>query len=283
MQVLSLFDGISCGQVALQRAGIKPSFYMASEIDKHAIAVTQSNWPATVQLGDVRHINPPTSRIDLLLGGSPCQGFSKAGSNRGFDDVRSRLIFDYVRIWARIKPRWWLLENVKMSQRDCDLVSMLLGVQPVEIDSALFSAQRRKRLYWTNIPIAPIVDAGVMFWSIKEWSGAHLADYKLKRTPSRERMWSGGIGNPRNSGKGVCSNITYAEKTHTLTIKQDRCPNAGLIEYEDFARYLTHVECERLQTLPDEYTKAARPFQRYVQLGNCWTVDVVAHILKGIS
>lgn len=227
MRVLSLFDGISCGQVALHRAGIKPSVYYASEIDKHAIAVTQSNFPDTIQMGRVQGARQLADagafgRIDLLMGGSPCQGFSKAGKVGGFSDPRSQLLFDFVSIKAALKPRYFLLENVRMKQEDCDLVSMLLGVQPVEIDSALFSAQQRKRHYWTNIPIAPIVDAGVMFWNVREWSGAHLATYRMNRTPSRERMWSNGRGNLTNSGGGICANITYAPKTFTLTTKQDR-------------------------------------------------------------
>ncbi|MDT9702173.1 hypothetical protein RMT89_41560, partial [Streptomyces sp. P17] len=124
--------------------------------------------------------------------------------------------------------------------------TLLTGVEPVEIDSALFSAQRRKRMYWTNIPIAPIVDAGVKFWMIREYGCEEQKPYKMKRTPSREKMWSDGAGRSRNSGKGICENITYADKAYTLTTKQDRCPNSGLIEFEDFARYLTHIECERL-------------------------------------
>lgn len=285
MKVLSLFDGISCGQIALERAGFKPSIYMASEIDKHAIKVTQSNYPNTIQLGCVRDVRRlaqagAIGQMDLLIGGSPCQGFSKAGYNKGFDDIRSQLFFDYVSIKAAIKPKWFLLENVKMKKQDCDLVTMLMGVEPIEIDSALFSAQRRKRLYWTNIPIAPIVDKGVMFWAIREYDVEAQRPYKMNRTPSRERMWSNGIG---SNSQGICGNITYAEKSYTLTTKQDRCPNGGLIEYENFARYLTHVECERLQTLPDNYTSALKKEIRYKAIGNGWTVDVIAHILRGIG
>jgi DNA (cytosine-5)-methyltransferase 3A len=287
-RVLSLFDGISCGQIALERAGIKPSIYMASEIDKHPIAVTCDNYPQTVQLGDVRAVRQLATAgvlgsVDLLMGGSPCQGFSKANGSRGFDDPRSQLLFDYISVKDALKPRYFLLENVRMKKEDRDLVSLLMGVEPIEIDSAMFSAQRRKRLYWTNIPIAPIFDAGIEFWAIREYVGEHLKSYKMKRTPSRIKMWSNGKGSPNNSANGVCSNITYASKSHTLTTKQDRCPNSGLIEFEDFARYLTHVECERLQTLPDNYTRKLKKEIRYKAIGNGWTVDVIAHILRGVS
>jgi len=243
---------------------------------------------AEYQLGGVQGVaqmarNGMLGNIDLLMGGSPCQGFSKAGANQGFDDPRSKLLFEFLNIKAHLKPRWWLLENVRMKQSDQDLISALIGVKPVEINSALFSAQNRKRLYWTNIPIAAIVDAGIMFWMIREYDVEKQRPYKMKATPSRIKMWSDGIGSMTNAGKGICANITHAEKAHTLTIKQDRCPNSGLVEFDGFGRYLTHNECERLQTLPDEYTRAAKPFQRYSQLGNGWTVDVIAHILRGIK
>jgi DNA-cytosine methyltransferase len=153
MNVLSLFDGISCGRVALERAGLKVDNYLASEIDKHAIKIAQKNYPDTRQLGDVRELNgkhwPP---IDLLLGGSPCQGFSLAGKGLNFNDKRSKLFFEFVRLLGECKPKYFLFENVKMKQEYQDVISACLGVQPIMIDSALVSAQSRKRLYWTNIP-----------------------------------------------------------------------------------------------------------------------------------
>lgn len=279
MHVLSLFDGISCGQVALHRAGIPITTYRACEIDPNAIKVTQHNFPETVQLGDVSNLSGVS--CDLIMGGSPCQGFSKAGKNLGFADPRSMLLFDFIRLREESGAKWFLLENVKLKKADADLVSMLLGVEPLEICSSLFSAQKRRRSYWTNIPVAPIIDAGVEFWQIREWSGDHLKRYKMNRTPSRIQAWRDGKGNGAQSGG--CPNVTYASKTNTLTTKQDRSPNAGLIEYEDFARYLTPLECERLQTLPDHYTASLRSRdKRYHAIGNGWTVDVIAHILKGI-
>ena len=152
MNVLSLFDGISCGQLALERTGLVVDKYFASEIDKYAIQITQKHFPDTIQLGDVtkwKEWNLP--KIDLLIGGSPCQGFSHAGAGLNFDDPRSKLFFDFVDILHHYKPQWFLLENVKMKKEWADIITGYLGVEPIEINSALVSAQNRKRLYWTNI------------------------------------------------------------------------------------------------------------------------------------
>lgn len=221
-----------------------------------------------------------TGGVDVLLAGSPCQGFSKAGVGKGFNDERSKLIFTFMNIKTMLKPQFWLLENLKMEKRDCDFISALLNREPVEINSNLFSAQNRNRLYWTNIPVSPIVDRKVLFPFVREYNGDHLRNYKLNRTPSRIKMWSDGKG---TGNKQSCLNVTNALKTSCLTTKQDRWNNAGLIEFEDFCRYLTHAECERLQTLPDHYTAGISDFERYRTLGNCWTVDLIAHILGGMS
>lgn len=150
--VLSLFDGMSCGQIALNRAGIKYENYFASEIDKYAITVTQANFPKTIQLGDIRNIKASDlPKIDLIIGGSPCQGFSFAGKQLNFEDERSKLFFEYVRLLNELKPKYFLLENVKMKKEFEDVISQYLGIQPVEINSNLVSAQNRRRLYWTNI------------------------------------------------------------------------------------------------------------------------------------
>ena len=152
--VLSIFDGMSCGQIALERAGIKVDKYYASEIDKYAIKVTQYNYPDTIQLGDITKIKAKDlPKIDLCIGGSPCQGFSFAGKQLNFDDPRSKLFFEFVRLLEEIKPKYFLLENVKMKQEWQDIISNELGVKPIEICSSLFSAQQRKRLYWTNIDV----------------------------------------------------------------------------------------------------------------------------------
>ena len=153
INVLSCFDGISCGQVALERAGIKVNDYYACEIDKHTIKVTQHNYPNTIQLGDVRDLKcSDLPRIDILIGGSPCQGFSFSGKQLNFNDPRSKLFFEYVRILKEIKPKYFLLENVVMKKEYQDIISENVGVEPIKINSALLSGQNRRRLYWTNIP-----------------------------------------------------------------------------------------------------------------------------------
>lgn len=277
MNILSLFDGISCGQVALERAGIHIENYYASEIDPSAIKVTQGNYPNTIQLGDVTKIKATDlPKIDLLMGGSPCQGFSFAGKQLNFDDPRSALFFEFVRLKNELNPIFWLLENVKMKREHLDVISGHLGVQPVRINSKDFSPQLRDRYYWTNIPVEEWESNPISVGEILE-QGEHLAKYRVKRTPSRETMWGDGIN-------GKCVNLSVRQKSCAVTTKQDRWSNAGLITYEDFCRYLTPVECERLQTLPDGYTdKGISDTKRYHALGNGWTVDVIAHIFKGIK
>jgi len=148
MNVLSLFDGMSCGQIALERAGITVDNYYASEIDKHCITVTQTNYPETIQLGDVSKIDgKDLPNIDLLIGGSPCQGFSFIGKGLNFDDPRSKLFFEYVRLLKECNPTYFMLENVRMKKELQDIISKYLGVDPVVINSNLVSAQNRHRLY----------------------------------------------------------------------------------------------------------------------------------------
>lgn len=169
MKVLSLFDGISSGRVALERAGIPVETYYASEIDKYAIQVAQKNYPDTIQIGDVCRVDfsKYIGKIDLIIGGSPCQGFSFAGKQLNFNDPRSKLFFEFVRAVKTIKPKYFLLENVKMKKEYQDIISDLLGVQPIEINSALVSAQNRKRLYWTNIPnVSQPDDKGILLKNI---------------------------------------------------------------------------------------------------------------------
>jgi len=171
MNVLSLFDGMSCGRIALERAGIPVENYFAAEIDKYAIQIAQKNYPEITQLGDVRDINEKLHlpSIDLVIGGSPCQGFSRAGKGLNFEDPRSALFFEYVRILNEVRPEYFLLENVQMKQEHQDVVNEYLGVEPIKINSALVSAQNRVRLYWTNIPdIVQPEDKKIMLRDILE-------------------------------------------------------------------------------------------------------------------
>jgi DNA-cytosine methyltransferase len=169
MKVMSLFDGMSCGRLALDRAGLPVTTYWASEIDKYAINIAKKNWPETVHLGDVQQISgKDLPKIDLLMGGSPCQGFSFAGKGLNFDDPRSKLFFEFVRLMKELQPKYFLLENVRMKQESQDIISEYLGVEPVAINSSLLSAQNRYRLYWTNIPFDMPKDKGIKLKDILE-------------------------------------------------------------------------------------------------------------------
>jgi DNA-cytosine methyltransferase len=193
MNVLSCFDGMGCGRIALDRLGIPVTNYYASEIDKYAIQVSKANWPDIIHVGDITKLYGGYFKpgIDLLIGGSPCQGFSFAGKQLNFEDPRSKLFFEFVRLKNELQPRYWLLENVVMKKEYQNVISEALGVQPILINSALVSAQNRKRLYWTNIPFqGQPADRGILLKDILEdncttvlrWqnknSGAVLDDQK---------------------------------------------------------------------------------------------------------
>ena len=375
MNVLSLFDGMSCGQLALQRADIDVENYFACEIDKYAMQITQKNFPNTFQWGDVTKIKMPTEgSIDLLMGGSPCQGFSFAGHQLNFDDPRSKLFFDFIRVLDAVKPKYVLLENVRMSQKSQDIISEAIGFEPQALDSKWVSGQKRFRLYWwgklvgdyyKQIPIPPLEDKGIVLADILEdlpfdeapnylkgtWCGRVRGDLVKSVDDDKAHcltasMYKGQIPTFVKSKKpiqvGVANDIkgfdiikrVYSPqgKSPTLTTMQGghrqpkvaigRIVNRRLDEHgtrkdnqlelpfttqlevsdgaksnclttvqkdnvvvsEDFLyRKLTPLECERLQTLPDNYTEGVSNTQRYKMIGNGWTVDVIAHILKGIK
>ena len=285
LTVLSLFDGISCGRVALQRANIPVDKYYASEIDKYAIQVTQKNWPDTIQLGDVKNVwarNLP--KIDLLIGGSPCQDLSVAKNGRkGLKGSRSSLFWHYVRILRTCKPKWFLLENVaSMKEQDKNTISKILGVQPIKINSSLVSAQERERYYWTNIQCTILPsDKGLVLEDVLESCvpTKYYYKYDLKEI---------------DLDKQICAKMDFKNnemhkrvfnpkfKVHTLTT----CGGGGTqkkVYDEGFARKLMPIEYERLQTLPDNYTAGISDSRRYTAIGNGWTVDVIAHIFKGIK
>lgn len=273
MNVLSLFDGMSCGQLALNRAGIKYDNYYASEIDPYAIKVTKHNFPNTIHLGDVRDINTSSlPKIDLLIGGSPCQSFSTAGNGEGFNG-KSGLFWEYARILKEVKPTYFLLENVKMKKEWRDIISNELGVQPIEINSRLVSAQNRPRLYWTNIPnVNQPEDKNITMKDILE---PH-ADKKYALTQAKiDRI----VNSVR--GRGFFYDGTQ-DKCGTVIAFYHKQPTDGVYVDLGFKRRLTAIEYERLQTVPDNYTDIVADWQRYKMVGNGWTVDVIAHIFKSI-
>ncbi len=373
INVLSLFDGASCGKVALERAGIKVNEYYASEIDKNAIIISKKNHPSIIHLGDVNNWREWNlkffSKIDLLIGGSPCQGFSFAGKQLNFNDPRSKLFFEFVRILKECNPKYFLLENVRMKQEFQDIISEQLGVKPIMINSALVSAQSRNRLYWTNIPnITQPEDKGILLKDIVHENKDDILDIFIDNfnvCPSGNgmngvvRSISNEKSNCLTTNKGEGRKISIAlnkyivpfDKTLQILDKEVQkgkvgyfrkdsqanrvyyihnkavtlCGDSGggaakMGQYlfgcitpdrinkrqngqrfnegkkfytltgqdchgiliEGYIRKLTPIECERLQTLPDNYTKGVSNTQRYKMLGNGWTVDMIAHILKGL-
>ena len=278
MNVLSLFDGMSCGQIALERTGFKVDKYYASEIKKIAIRCCMNNFPDTIQLGDVRGINiNDLPIIGALIGGSPCQDISylKHGSGGIYGD-KSGLFFEYYRVLKRLREInpdiKFLLENVNGRKASIDVISNLLGVQPIRINSSLVSFQNRDRLYWTNIEgVGSPKDKHINFQDFKETN--NIDEYMVNKTPSRIKMWGNGVN-------GKCPNVTDRGKINCLTRKQDRWNNSGLVEYGDFCRYLTVRECELAQTVPIGYTSCLSKNQAWDLLGDGWTVDVIAHILS---
>ena len=295
MNVLSLFDGISCGQVALNRAGIKIDNYYASEIKKHAIRVTQKHFPNTIQIGDVTKVKYKdgilytengefeVGKINLLIGGSPCQNFSTARACMyeidGLKGDKSKLFYEYLRILKEVNPDYFLLENVKMKKESCEELNSYLGVKGIPINSELVSFQKRPRIYWSNIPNITIPeDKHINFQDYKDTDHDYCNQFKVKRTPSREKMWNNGQG--RNSTLKSCANVTNSNKVYCLTRKQDRCPNSGLIEFDDFCRYLTRREIELAQTLPIGYTDGLSYNQMQDVCGDGWTIDIIAHIFS---
>lgn len=281
MNVLSLFDGMSCGQIALNRANVKYTNYFASEIKKHAIKVTQFNYPNTIQLGDVTKLDLTSlPKIDLLIGGSPCQDFSKLKLERkNLEGEKSRLFYEYLKILKFFKPKYFILENVEMDKESEQQLNEYLGVKGEHLNSNLVSYQNRPRIYWTNIKYEPIFPKLVNFQDYKETCPEICKAYKVNRTPSREAMWSEGKG---KGGHKSCKNVTNSRKVYCLTRKQDRSPNSGLIECEDFCRYLTRRELEQAQTVPVGYTNCVSYNQAQDLLGDGWTVDIIAHFLKYI-
>ena len=427
MNVLSLFDGMSCGRIALERLGIQVDNYYASEIDKYAIQVSQANYPDIIQVGDVTELDTSTlPKIDLIMGGSPCQGFSFAGKQLAFDDPRSALFFEFVRCVKELQPKYFLLENVRMKKEYLDVISEYMGVEPIMINSALVSAQNRVRFYWTNIPgIEQPEQRGIVLRDVLETNpdknlskmttkddksfcltsnyhgaiaensierkqrtmipadkplhigtavdikghdqikrvysedgksptlttcgGGHrepkvMVDERVNK-PKRvgtikdgsqgDRIYSQdakGItlnaqsGGTAGSGNMLVETISVDKEKKQLTIKEatkkgyttiedgdcfdmtfpnsktrrgrnmkdkSNCLTAANYDYmryehsdedkEVYWRKLTPVECERLQTVPDNYTNHVSNTQRYKMLGNGWTIEVITHILKNME
>ena len=283
MKVLSLFDGISCGMVALERAGIPVDAYYASEIDKNAIKISQKNYPNIIRLGDAtkwREWDIPWREIDLLIGGSPCQGFSFAGKQLNFNDPRSKLFFEFVDILNHIRKHnpnvKFLLENVKMKAEWQDIISGYLGVKPTRINSALVSAAKRDRLYWANFDVEMPDDKGITFDDINQHSTDWLSDTYIDNISKWKAL------------QDPIANTTFIgakSKLPCLTARGYNQSHSGMILISDGNKYrrLTNNEAELAMTLPVDYTAGITDRERARCIGNGWTVDVIAHIFKGLK
>jgi len=310
MRVLSLFDGISCARVALERAGHTIDTYYASEVEVNAIKVAQKNHPTTVQLGSVVGLVPP--ECDLLIGGSPCVDLSIAKKNRkGLEGERSGLFWEWVRVWKEAKPTWWVLENVaSMPKKDRDIITATLGVEPVMFNAALVSAQSRKRLFWTNIKFDLPEDRGIMLKDILQapaevdermlvkggksacidanyHKGSSL-EHAIKKKVRTMVKVGREIGRRLNAdGHRADADTTLTYQRRIETREDGKCGTLTSVQKDnlvvsDVVRKLTPIECERLQGLPDNYTEGIAMTHRYKCCGNAFNVDVVAHILRGI-
>lgn len=276
--VLSLFDGISCGMIALERAGIKVEKYIAFEIEHNAIKISQKNYPDIIHEGDVTKADFTKYKgVDLIIGGSPCQNLSCAGDGKGLDGVASRLFYDFVRAIYEAQPKWFMLENnATMTKENQDIITEIMGVEPIYINSNLVSAQERKRLYWTNIPnIQQPEDRGLYLRDIVQ-PREEKTKYEIYQRMLAKK--EGTLAHKKAWGQVKILD----QKSRALTTSQ-AISNSGAtnVKYSDTEYYtLTPLECERLQTLPDNYTAGFCDTQRYKTIGNGWTVEVISHIFS---
>lgn len=284
IKVLSLFDGISCGMVALERTNIPVKRYIAYEIDKYAIQISKKNYPQIEHCGDVIKADfTQYEEVDLLIGGSPCQDLCSMGSREGLEGEKSSLFFEYVRALKEAKPRFFLLENnMSMTRKNKDVISSYMGVEPIFIDSIDFSAQHRKRLYWTNIPFEPYTPKSITLRDIaqprEDKQEYDITDKVIKYL------------SPEYDGRKIQKTVSSKIKTLDDVSKclGTSCGNCGsntglIIKYDGSYYSITPIEAERLQTLPDNYTEGVPPKKRFFGIGNGWTVDVIAHLFKGLK
>lgn len=296
MTVLSLFDGISVGRLAIERANLPLTNYYTSEIDNYALEVSRLNFPSNIELGDIKELTSgklqQLGSVDLLLCGSPCQNLSSLGDGTGLNGAKSSLFYEALRVLNEVKPKYWLFENVaSMRTKDRDKISELLGLEPIMINSALVSGQVRKRLYWTNIPgVTQPKDKSILLQDIlldgyADRKKAHaLLTNQLPET-------KGGLTRYLRKSTGQ---IAYREKyfieldkstkikRYSNLIELGRAPEPNSLYRNGIFRHLSVNECEALQTLPKDFTAGISKSQRFKCLGNSFTADVVAHILSFI-
>lgn len=331
--VLSLFDGISCSQIALNRAEIKYKIFFSSEIDKDCIRVTQKNYPNTIQIGDITKVKYTGSvlctekgdfevnKINLIIGGSPCQGFSFAGKRLNFDDPRSKLFWEFYRLLKEVEPEYFILENVKMGKRSQQIITNCLGVKPIEINSSLITSQNRNRLYWTNIPKIPSPkEKGILLEDILETSRVDKEyyirnlfnnpvlkrdhkDFGFKRGDSRLDFLKLLFDNTKikhieikNHPYLICQILGdtpsgISRSSDRIYSHKGKSPclvcfgnDIKISTSDNFweVRTFTRNELERLQTVPEDYTSILSHNKVKRVLGNCFTVDVIVHLFKSL-
>ena len=279
MNVLSLFDGMSCGQMALERAGIKVDNYFASEIKNHAIKVTQHNYPSTIQLGDVtKIIGTDLTKIDLMIGGSPCQDFSRGNAVRdGLDGDKSGLFFEYLRILKECNPRYFLLENVIMTPSDEYLISEYMNTEPVRINSKRVSAQLRDRLYWTNIGPEQFDLFGNRKCAIPQPKDLKLKLQDILTEGYTDRKKSRALLESDSRPLRTLEKMWHRYNDTGFTTVVYESPD---LDWEKGLRYFNQTELERLQTVKEGYTSMLKRNDAACLLGDGWTVDVIAHIFS---
>jgi DNA-cytosine methyltransferase len=315
IKVLSLFDGISGAAQALKELDIDCEYY-ASEIDKYAIQIAKANHTDIIQMGDVKNVygrechliddsgiqneQGTLIKVDLLIGGFPCQSFSIAGNQKGFADERGQLFFEVLRILEEVKPKYFIFENVKsMSKENKAIIDKKLGIGHVMINSALLTAQQRKRIYWVGklvngkyeqVKIEQPEDKGIVLKDILEkpdfFFGLY-SDYNNSTTFDKSRTLGTGCGVTRNATcqQKITKNITIkkmskgGQKDNVYSFDNSK----NLLPVHDILEKLTPIECERLQGYPDSYSEGVSNYQRYKAIGNSFTVPVIKHILKEIK
>jgi site-specific DNA-cytosine methylase len=280
MNVLSLFDGIGCGLQALKDAGVEVDNYYASEIDKYTMQIAHKNHPEIIDVGDICTLEG-LSNIDLMIGGSPCQSLSNAVSyNTGFKG-KSKLFWHYVRLLREIKPKYFLLENVPMKKEWERIISRELGVSPVVLDSNRFSAQERRRLYWTNFDISAVdINCEDVLGDILQSKVDSKYFYSEPHWDNGDKVICATLG---INGHDIIKRVNSPNyKCHTLTAVCGGNQHKKVL-VDNRVRKLTPLEYERLQTLPEGYTEGVSDSQRYRMIGNGWTVAVLTHIFKSMK
>jgi DNA-cytosine methyltransferase len=294
MNVLSLFDGISCARIALENLGLKIDNYYASEIDKYAINVSKKNYSDIIHLGDINTIKAKSlPKIDLLVGGSPCQDLSNAQQGKGLKGSKSSLFYEYIRLLNEVKPTFFLLENVK--NKWGSIMSDFVGVDYIEINSSVFSAQSRPRFYWTNL------DYNLFPNNLSNFTIEHIIEnnvdekYSLNKkgldqfiikTKLNDKITKEGINKIFELPKEIHKDNERQRRVYSLKSKSPTIlarADTTKILLNSKVRKLTPLECERLQGIPDNYTSFASDTQRYKMIGNAFTVPVIEHFMKGLN